>query len=706
MNARRLLQMGPAEVYGRARQEISKWAERHAPGPRPGSGRRARLVAELPSRRFFPGALDPGTLTALDRLVPESRRRVLAAAESLLGNRFDLLGYRALSFGDPIDWHLDPVSGRRAPLRHWSLVDPLDVDAVGDSKVTWELNRHQWLVRLAQAYRLTGDDRFAAACAAQITAWLDRNPRGMGINWASSLEVAFRLMSWSWVLQLLHDAPPWSSELRERVLASLCAHASHVERYLSYYFSPNTHLTGEALGLFHAGLVFPDLPRAERWRALGRSILEREALRQILPDGVYFEQATCYQRYTAEIYLQFIALSEHNGLEVSGAVRERVGRLLDALLLLQSPDRSMLRIGDADGGWLLPLDLREPDDARGVLSTAAVLFGRSDYAWASEGLQAETLWLLGPAAAAVMAGLSPEPPRSVPSQVLPDGGYAVLREHWRPDADQVVLDVGPLGCPHSSGHGHADLLALQCSFRGRPYVVDPGTLSYTAAAGDRAHFRGTSAHSTIEVDGRGQAVPRGLFAWNGKPRARLLRWSTDDASLDFAEGEHRAYEDLAGSVIHRRGVILTRAPGYCVVVDDLTGAGEHRVDLRFQLAPMPVAIIGDQWVRAGTPGAGGLLIRAFSTVALKVTVAEGDLEPRQGWVAPVYGVQMPAAMLVYSLVAALPVRLVTILLPTDCAIDPSSIAPIVRDDKLAGLSLDGDRARLLLNGPSLERQGP
>ena len=74
-------------------------------------------------------------------------------------------------------------------------------------------------------------------------------------------------------------------------------------------------------------------------------------------------------------------------------------------------------------------------------------------------------------------------------------------------------------------------------------------------------------------------------------------------------------------MIHRRGVILTRAPGYCVVVDDLTGAGEHRVDLRFQLAQMPVAIIGDQWVRAGTPGAGGLLIRAFSTVALKVTVA-------------------------------------------------------------------------------------
>ncbi len=706
MNARRLLQMGPAEVYGRARQEISKLADRHAPGLRPGSRPEQRVAAELPSHRFFPGALDPATIPALDRLVPGSRRRVLEAAESLLGNRFDLLGHRALDFGDPIDWHLDPVSGRRAPLRHWSLIDPLDADVVGDSKVIWELSRHQWLVRLAQAHRLTGDDRFAMACAAQVTAWLDRNPRGMGINWASSLEVAFRLMSWSWVLHLLHDAPVWPAGLRERMLASLSAHASHVERYLSHYFSPNTHLTGEALGLFHAGGIFPGLPRAARWRDLGRSILEREALRQILPDGVYFEQSTCYQRYTAEIYLQFIALSEHNGLEVSGAVRERIGRLLDALLALLGPDRSMPRIGDADGGWLLPLDLRAADDARGVFSTAAVVFERPDYAWASEGLQAETLWLLGPSAAAAMARLSPHPPRSAPSQVLPHGGYAVLREHWRPDADQVILDVGPLGCPNSSGHGHADLLALQCSFRGRPYVVDPGTLGYTATGGDRAHFRATAAHSTIEVDGRGQAVPRGPFGWHARPRARLLRFGANDASLHFAEGAHRAYEDLPGSVRHRRGVILTRAPGFCVVVDDLGGAGEHHLDLRFQLAPMPVAVTGDQWVRAGMPGAEGLLIRAFSTVTVKATVAEGDLEPRRGWIAPVYGVQMPAPMLVYSLVAALPVRLVTILLPTDCGIDPSSIAPIVRDGVLTGLSLDGDRARLFLDGPSLERPTP
>jgi len=108
--------------------------------------------------RFFAGASDPRVPALLRERLPHSVRRTVAAADRALEKRFDLLGYRDLSFGDPIDWHLDPVAKRQASLRHWTLLDPLDVATVGDSKVVWELNRHQWLVGLGQAYRLTGDD--------------------------------------------------------------------------------------------------------------------------------------------------------------------------------------------------------------------------------------------------------------------------------------------------------------------------------------------------------------------------------------------------------------------------------------------------------------------------------------------------------------------------------------------------------------------
>ena len=47
-----------------------------------------------------------------------------------------------------------------------------------------------------------------------------------------------------------------------RLLKFLEVSARHVERYLSTYFSPNTHLTGEALGLLYIGTQFPELAGA------------------------------------------------------------------------------------------------------------------------------------------------------------------------------------------------------------------------------------------------------------------------------------------------------------------------------------------------------------------------------------------------------------------------------------------------------------
>src|SRR5689334_16900206 len=64
--------------------------------------------------RFFPGVADvTRTATLIGARLPEERCETIAAADALLKRRFNLLGYHSLWFGDPIDWHLDPVSSRR-----------------------------------------------------------------------------------------------------------------------------------------------------------------------------------------------------------------------------------------------------------------------------------------------------------------------------------------------------------------------------------------------------------------------------------------------------------------------------------------------------------------------------------------------------------------------------------------------------------------
>ncbi len=175
----RIREMSFAEVAYRGHQEAAKLLERVA-APRPLSGpsgagfrsrapaiataergaqaRARRLARPLLCRRMRPGR--PVRRFAIG-CPPSASTSSAAATDTMVGRRFDLLGYRMLSFGDPIDWHLDPVWGRQSPLVHWSRIDALDPAVVGDSKVVWELNRHQWIVTLAQAWALTGDERYA-----------------------------------------------------------------------------------------------------------------------------------------------------------------------------------------------------------------------------------------------------------------------------------------------------------------------------------------------------------------------------------------------------------------------------------------------------------------------------------------------------------------------------------------------------------------
>jgi hypothetical protein len=695
--------MGLAEIADRSRQQASRWVDRVVPGlgvrgrARGGLATRAARPAEAAAafelfrdaapRRFFPGVETGDAAEVLREQVPAACRDVVAVANAVCARRFDLLGYEGLSFGESVDWHLDPVAGRRAPLTHWSRIDPLDASAIGDSKVTWELNRHQWLLPLAQAYWLTADRRYAQEAADLVDDWSRANPYGIGINWTSSLEAAFRIFSWSWAFALIRDAAVLSPGEFSGLLAQIRVHASHIERYLSRYFSPNTHLTGEALGLFYAGVLFPELPESARWRRLGRQILVEESRRQIHDDGVYFEQATCYQRYTIEIYLHFLILADRNDVVVPADVRGRVVRMLEFLLAMNAPDGTMPQIGDADGGWLLPLGRRAPGDCRATFAVAAAVFDREDFLWAAGGPTPEVLWMLGVAGWDRLKNLGSRPPRGPASTIFRDGGYAVMRSSWTRDAHQLIFDAGPLGCRVTGAHGHADLLSVQCAAFGEPYLVDPGTYCYTPDLAWRDHFRGTSAHNTVTVDGAPQARPKGPFAWHSRPTAVLREW-TSAADFDRVDAWHDAYQDLADPVRHRRRVLFVKKR-YWVILDDLTGQAEHDVALRFQFAARPVQAGPGTWVAAHGRRGEGLWLAPFSTSPITLDLREGATNPPEGWVSPHYGRKHPAPIAVYRTRARLPLRVATLLIPAEHLEAPPRVT--VQTDaagRMTGLRLD------------------
>jgi Heparinase II/III-like protein/Heparinase II/III N-terminus len=617
---------------------------------------------------------------------PTTEQSLIDRAQRAVDGEFDLLGHSALAFGNPVDWHLEPLSGKRSPLVHWSSVEELDSEASGDKKFVWELNRHQHFVLLGQAYLFTKDERYATAFMDQLESWMDQNPPKMGTNWLSSLEIAFRSISWVWGLNFFLHANSLRPDVVWRAFKFIYLNARHIENYLSTYFSPNTHLTGEALGLFYIGTLFPEFKDAGRWRSLGRQILLEQLPIHVLDDGVYFEQSSYYHRYTADFYLHFLLLARINREELPQDVSQRLQSLLDHLMYITRPDGTMPLFGDDDGGRFIPFDNQPTNDARSTLASAAVVFKREDYKFISSGAAPETLWLLGPEAIGEYEALPAREPAQT-SIGFGTGGYYVMRESWRDDAHYLLFDCGKHGV-FNCGHAHADALAFDLAAFGRTVLVDPGTFSYTGHGAMRDWFRSSFAHNTLTIDDQPSSIPAGPFSWKDVAKVECTRWLSKDR-FDLVEGKHDGYSRLESPVDHQRSVLFLKSD-YWIVRDQLRTGGRHQVKLGFhfdssskpQIKPSSQNCV----VVSERDGKKGLDLAVFGQ--------QGSWLVKEDRVSHCYGTSEPAATLNYADSVDGDSQLVTFLLPQD---DQRGVELRVRE-----IGANGGRAFEVKHGSGLD----
>jgi hypothetical protein len=502
-------------------------------------------------------------------------------------------------------------------------------------------------VTLAQAAWVTGDARYTVHCELLLRRWMDENPPKTGVHWASSLEVAFRSLAWLWVLALLGGDLP--ADARRRMLGHLAVSARHVERYLSTWFSPNTHLTGEALGLFLVGTALPGCPESAKWAETGRGILLDWLSRHVRPDGTYVEQSTWYHRYTTDFYLHFLILAGRAGLDVRGAVAGPLGGLLDVLAWITRPDGTMPLIGDDDGGRLLFLDEGTAHQTRTPLAVGAVLLGRSDLAGVAGAPTPELVWLLGPDAPARFAALSGHVPAGR-GRSFPDGGVVVARSGWDRAASLLTIDAGPHGFLNG-GHAHADALSLDLTVGGVPFFVDPGTYTYTSSPALRDRFRETTSHNAAAVDGCGSATASGPFSWASRADARCDAFH-DAGDVVLFSGSHDGFARLRPPLRYVRAVAFVY-PDLWIVRDELHGEGEHELAVHWQCAPGIDAARDRNRLTVLHPGG--------VAMGMHIVEPDGAWSIGREWVSPTYGVREEATHLRHVLRGRAPLAVTTVL---------------------------------------------
>ncbi|HEX4346656.1 MAG TPA: alginate lyase family protein [Vicinamibacterales bacterium] len=650
-----LLGDGPDLAGVRAALRSRQWLSAHR--------ELAAFVSDVPGAFPIAPGLRQSTTRRIRSTFPLAAESATARAAALLQRRYDLLGYRDLSFGDPVDWHFDPVHGCRTPRLFWSRVPFLNAD-MGDHKIIWELNRHQhWLV-LGRAFWLTGDHAYRRAVVRELTEWMAANPPLTGANWSSMLELAFRSISWLWALNFFaegaeRDDTPWTVDL----LLALDRQLLHIEHNFSCYFSPNTHLIGEALALYVGGLAAPMLKRSARRAALGRRILIEEIGRQIHADGGHCERSTHYHRYTLDFYLLALVVARGASDPAAAAFEAAVITLATAARALADDAGILPHIGDDDGGAAFRIAGRPLDDISDSLEIAAALTGRPDFRTVSP--TEEASWLLArPECAEALDLIRRQPLQRGPRSVaLGDTGYYISRSRT---GDHIVMDAGAHGYLNG-GHAHADSLSLTLSVNGTPLLIDTGTHCYTVNPTSRDRMRSTALHNTVVVDERQASEPAGAFRWDRVANGHVNRWRSNRC-FDYLDAGHDGYAPIE----HRRRVFALH--GDVIVVADVVGGGDmHTADAHWHLAPdwrvtgtarKAVATCGNQWAEIIVPGGG---IEQFSA----------DADTGLGWHAPVYGCLEPSTTLRVRRAGHTPIWVVTVIgLRADASIERADIVPV------------------------------
>ena len=534
-------------------------------------------------------------LMVLDSDVP----RGLAGAERALRREWSYTkgpGERGtIRFGKKIDWAANPTSGE-AHTHVWNE----------------ELNRHFHFRTLARAYWDTGQDKYAKEIADQIVDWVASNPRpllsstnGRPNSMWQTLTTGIRLQDvWPEALYRCMGSPAFTDDVLCTILKSVHQQAEHLVRWPG----SGNWLTAESLGVYTAGMLFPEFKRAKDWRATAVARMYKQLDYEVYPDGMEYELATGYNNWVVRELTHLLELADMSGRrgELPANYLSKIEKCYNYQLYACMPNGVMPGFNDF---W--------PSSVRKSLQKGYGLFPqRQDFPYvATSGTQGK------------------EPAHK--SYAFPWCGHYVMRSGWEPNATFLMFDAGPFG----SGHQHEDKLHFVLFAYGRSLILDPGNFSY-----DRSRWRryvlSSAGHNTVLVDGQGQAR-RGLRStyfwprpWEGdKPKDCDAKW-VSTPEYDYADG---VYADGYGrgralKVEHRRRILWVK-PSYFLIVDTLTpnDDAEHTYEALFHLDAKDATVDGLK-VESKNDGQANVAVIAAADAGTSLSVVKGKKEePVQGW---------------------------------------------------------------------------
>jgi len=551
-----------------------------------------------------------------------------------------------------IDWHKDIFSGQSFPKKFSKKINILanpDLSA----KAVWEINRLQFLTKVALDFKTTQDPVHLDLFIAIIRSWKADNPYLIGVNWYSNIEVNLRLINWflCWDImgadELMENNDTFIKFVSDDWLPLIYKHCIYSYKNPSKYSSANNHLISEYAGLFIASSKWR-FKESEKWNDYSHKGMEDQITRQHSHHGINKEEAAEYIQFITDFFLIAYVVAENTNRPFSKQYKYQLHAIFKYIYHILDCAGHYPKYGDEDDGKCYIIDFDESfNNFASLLTAGAILFNDPVLKSKSNGFDIKNLVLFGEKGKeifqSIVGTVTPEK-----SKFFKEEGHFIFREKEKDKEIYLHFNAAPLGFLSIAAHGHADALSFILHVDGHPIFIDSGTYAYHTESAWRNYFMGTLAHNTIRINKLHQANIGGPTLWLQHYRTRVLKTETNE-KYDLVKAEHNGYKRF--NITHTREINFNKKTRIIKIMDSLVSnsTDSYLIELPFHIHPL-IKINTSHANQFNLLGNKGRNVTLQTDSKLKTVLVSGQTEPEiVGWYSKSFMSREPSNTLLCSL---------------------------------------------------------
>lgn len=431
-----------------------------------------------------------------------------------------------LDYGCPIDWQLNPMTGKKCNVEDkWYQIPDFD-EQRGDIKVIWEASRFSHFITLARAYLLTGDGKYYRAFSAQLDGWIKTNPYSFGANFKCGQECALRMAN-GLLAYAVFETTGISTESDKRNIETLilrCYRKILSNFFYAYRCIKNNHTISELMGMIIGAWCCGDVKRLSyAFQTLDEVINE-----QFTADGGYCQFSFNYERLALQILEVVLSIERQTGYRLSENSRRKILAAANLMYQCQDDSGDMPNYGSNDGALAFPVTACGYRDFRPTVNAIhAILDGKSPYGHGA--YEEELLWF----GKDIFFEIED---KGRAGTAFDRAGLYTLRkaDSWA----MIVLN------DYKLRPADMDQMHLELWTRGINVFCDGGSYSYASEVGKR--LVRNESHNTVVYDGKEQMGTHGAFlVYNWTRRGRVKHTNLIfDGEMESKNGyvHHRSVE--------------------------------------------------------------------------------------------------------------------------------------------------------------------